>query len=103
MASLPKILVQEEEELAKAYKDHHDALASIYNNAGENVLFFFKNFYSIKLATSSLHFKFNSITIFDQEIILETVFLVIYSSTCFFLNLILGPHDNEKLTFLPLI
>lgn len=34
MASLPKILVQEEEELAEARKDHHDILASVYNNAG---------------------------------------------------------------------
>ncbi|XP_043464777.1 lys-63-specific deubiquitinase BRCC36-like [Leptopilina heterotoma] len=33
MASLPKILVQEEEELAEARKDHHDILASVYNNA----------------------------------------------------------------------
>lgn len=37
MASLPKILVQEEEELAEARKDHDDVLTSIYNNAGKKL------------------------------------------------------------------
>ena len=39
MTDLTKILVQEEEELAEACKNHPDMLASIHNNAGEN---FFK-------------------------------------------------------------
>ncbi|XP_054008603.1 lys-63-specific deubiquitinase BRCC36-like [Hylaeus anthracinus] len=33
MTDLPKILVQEEEEMAETCKDHHDILTSIYNNA----------------------------------------------------------------------
>lgn len=34
MTDLPKILVQEEEEIAETCKDHQDILASIHNNAG---------------------------------------------------------------------
>lgn len=34
MTNLSKILVQEEEDMAEACKDHPDILASIHNNAG---------------------------------------------------------------------
>jgi len=34
MTDLSKILVQEEEDMAEACKDHPDVLASIHNNAG---------------------------------------------------------------------
>lgn len=34
MTDLPKILVQEEEDMAETCKDHPDVLATIHNNAG---------------------------------------------------------------------
>lgn len=42
MTDLSKILVQEEEDMAEACKDHPDILASIHNNAGTYGLYITK-------------------------------------------------------------